>query len=60
MFLLFLSAIWFKMAHKWYTFERLNGVAANSAAKWRTTLQVKDLRREYVQVTTGFKNTFVV
>ena len=44
-----LSAIWLKMAQKRYTFERLNGVAADSSAKWRTTLQVKDLTCEYVQ-----------
>ena len=45
----FLPAIWLKMAQKRYTFERLSGVAADSAAKWRTTLQVKDLTCEYVQ-----------
>ena len=47
--MLFLPAIRLKMAQKRYTFERLNGVAADSAAKWRTTLQVKDLTCEYVQ-----------
>ena len=47
--MLFLPAIWLKMAQKRYTFERLNGVAADSAAKWRSTLQVKDLTCEYVQ-----------
>ena len=49
MFVLFLSAIWLKMAQKRYTCERLNGVAADSAAKWRTTIQVKDLTCEHVQ-----------
>ena len=49
MFVLFLSAIWLKMAQKRYTCERLNGVAADSAAKWQTTLQGKDLTCEYVQ-----------
>ena len=37
------------MAQKRYTCERLNGVAADSATKWRTTLQVKDLTCEHVQ-----------
>ena len=49
MFVLFLPAIWLQMAQKLYTFERLNGVATDSAAKWRTTLQIKDLTCEYVQ-----------
>ena len=49
MFVLFLSAIWLKMTQKRYTFERLSGVVADSAAKWRTTLQVKDLTCEYAQ-----------